>query len=58
MYRDMWTLGLPMFVAGAIVVALGVSLDWSNAALGWAICGAVVVVSVVWGLAHPPRRTR
>jgi hypothetical protein len=58
MYRDLWTLGIPMLVAGAVAVALGVSLDWSNATLGWAITGVVAVVGALWGLARPRHRTR
>jgi hypothetical protein len=53
MYRDVWTLGVPMLVTGAIAVALGVGLDWSNAVLGWAIIGVVAVVAAGWGLMRP-----
>jgi hypothetical protein len=53
MYRDVWTLGVPMLVIGAITVAFGVALDWSNAVLGWTIIGVVVFVAGGWGLMKP-----
>jgi hypothetical protein len=45
-------------VTGAIAVALGVALDWSNAVLGWTIVGVVAFVAGVWGLTRPLQRPR
>jgi hypothetical protein len=39
-----------MRATGAIAVALGVALDWSNAVLGWPIVGVVAFVAGVWAL--------
>jgi hypothetical protein len=58
MYRDVWTLGVPMLVTGAIVVVLGVALGWSNGVLGWAIIGVAALVAGVWGLTRPRQRPR
>ena len=56
MYRDLWTLGLPMLAGATIAIALGVSLDWSNGTLGWAIIGGCALVQTIWGLARPRRQ--
>ena len=58
MYRDIWTLGIPMLLTGAIAVGLGVALDWSNAVLGWTIIGVVAFVAGLWGLTRPHARSR
>jgi hypothetical protein len=56
MYRDIWTLFVPGFLAGAVVIAVGVALDWSNAALGWALIGSGLLVIAVWQLSRPHPR--
>ena len=53
MYRDVWTLEVPVLVTGAIAVGVAVLLDWSDAALGWVVIGVVAVVAALWGLARP-----
>jgi len=47
-----------MLLTGAIAVALGVALDWSNAVLGWTIIGVVAFVAAGWGVMRPRQRPR
>lgn len=53
MYRDLWTLMIPMFAAAALVIAAGAALDFSSPTFGWAFLGAGGLVTGIWSATRP-----
>ena len=58
MHRDLWALLIPGVGAMVAAMAVGVLLELSNGALGWAIVGAGALAVTVWTLTRPRRRSR
>jgi hypothetical protein len=58
-YRDIWSLGAWMFGITMPLFFLGSALGWSDQTLGWAVAGAVGLVTSVWTYfrfsSEPPR---